>query len=151
MCVTDRHDVTLAVKVVLNPNTTNQPTFNVKTLGESRKSIHQPLLPSPKCFLYPIKRRCHCFININFVVCTTDSLNLVKAKSVLFSRVNSLLHNPDFKRPCIRSLLKTLWEKEKMLVTSIFSFSHNVFYPSKTNFSFGVTFILSSANPFNLD
>ena len=24
MCVTDRHDMTLAVKVVLNPNTTNQ-------------------------------------------------------------------------------------------------------------------------------
>ena len=26
MCVTDRHDMTLAVKVVLNANTTNQPT-----------------------------------------------------------------------------------------------------------------------------
>ena len=26
MCVTDSHDMTLAVKVVLNPNTTNQPT-----------------------------------------------------------------------------------------------------------------------------
>ena len=26
-------------------------------------------------------------------------------------------------------LSKTLWEKEKMLVTSIFSFFHNVFYP----------------------
>ena len=26
MCLTDRHDMTLAVKVVLNPNTTNQPT-----------------------------------------------------------------------------------------------------------------------------
>ena len=25
-CVTDRHDMTLAVKVALNPNTTNQPT-----------------------------------------------------------------------------------------------------------------------------
>ena len=25
MCVTDRHDMTLAVKVPLNPNTTNQP------------------------------------------------------------------------------------------------------------------------------
>ena len=25
MCVTDRHDMTLAVKMVLNPNTTNQP------------------------------------------------------------------------------------------------------------------------------
>ena len=24
MCVTDRHDMTLAVKVVLNPNTSNQ-------------------------------------------------------------------------------------------------------------------------------
>ena len=31
-------------------------------------------------------------------------------------------------------LLKTLWEKEKMLVTSIFSFSHNVFYPSTDEF-----------------
>ena len=26
MCVTDRHDITLAVKVAFNPNTTNQPT-----------------------------------------------------------------------------------------------------------------------------
>ena len=26
MCVTDRHDMTIAVKVALNPNTTNQPT-----------------------------------------------------------------------------------------------------------------------------
>ena len=31
-----------------------------------------------------------------------------------------------------RSLLKTLREKEKMLVTSIFSFSQSVFYPSYT-------------------
>ena len=36
-----------------------------------------------------------------------------------------------FKQPKKRSLLKTLWEKEKMLVTSIFSFSLNVFYPIK--------------------
>ena len=27
MCVTDRHDMTLAVKVALNANTTNQPTI----------------------------------------------------------------------------------------------------------------------------
>ena len=25
MCATDRHDTTLALKVALNPNTTNQP------------------------------------------------------------------------------------------------------------------------------
>ena len=30
-----------------------------------------------------------------------------------------------------KSLLKTLWEKGKMLVTCIFSFSHNVLYPIK--------------------
>ena len=31
-----------------------------------------------------------------------------------------------------------MWEKEKMLVTSIFSFAHNAFYPTKNknhNFS----------------
>ena len=27
------------------------------------------------------------------------------------------------------SLLKTLWEKEKLLITSNFSFSHSIFYP----------------------
>ena len=30
---------------------------------------------------------------------------------------------------CSRSLLKTLWEKEKLLVTSNFSFFHSVFHP----------------------
>ena len=30
---------------------------------------------------------------------------------------------------CSTSLLKTLWEKEKLLITSNFSFSHSIFYP----------------------
>ena len=34
-----------------------------------------------------------------------------------------------FWRPWKTSLLKTLWEEEKLLVTSNFSFSHSVFYP----------------------
>ena len=34
---------------------------------------------------------------------------------------------PIFNDPEIESFLKTLWEKEKMLVTSIFSFTDNVF------------------------
>ena len=34
-----------------------------------------------------------------------------------------------FIRFCCTNLLKTLWEKEKLLVTSNFSFSHSVFYP----------------------
>ena len=41
---------------------------------------------------------------------------------------NSFPHSDTFWRPWETSLLKTLWEKEKLLVTSIFSFSHSVFY-----------------------
>ena len=38
-------------------------------------------------------------------------------------------NNDTFRRPWETSLLKTPWEKEKLLVTSNFSFSHSVFYP----------------------
>ena len=37
--------------------------------------------------------------------------------------------SPGFLCVCSASLLKTLWEKEKLLVTSNFSFSRSVFYP----------------------
>ena len=37
--------------------------------------------------------------------------------------------HPWFLRVCSTGLLKTLWEKEKLLVTSNFSLSHSVFYP----------------------
>ena len=46
-------------------------------------------------------------------------------KTVLF---NPFPNKPWFLRVCRTSLLKTLWEKEKLLVTSNFSFSHSVFY-----------------------
>ena len=41
---------------------------------------------------------------------------------------NPLLHRYSFWPINNRQLLKTLWEKKKLLVTSNFSFSHNVFY-----------------------
>ena len=41
---------------------------------------------------------------------------------------NPFPYKPLFSRVCSASLLKTLWEKEKLLVTSNFSFSHSVFY-----------------------
>ena len=44
---------------------------------------------------------------------------------------NTLPHNLKFQGPCTKMLLKALWEKEKNLVTSIFSSSHNVFYRIK--------------------
>ena len=51
----------------------------------------------------------------------------------LCSNLNPLAHNDDFWRTGEKSLLKTLWEMKKILVTSIFFFSHNVFYPMKDN------------------
>ena len=46
--------------------------------------------------------------------------------------LNPFPNKPWFLRVCRTSLLKTLWEKEKLLVTSNFSFSHSVFYPKRT-------------------
>ena len=42
---------------------------------------------------------------------------------------NLFQNKPWFLCVCNISLLKTLWEQEKLLVTSNFSFSHSVFYP----------------------
>ena len=74
----------------------------------------------------------------------TDCLNVwclmpqqpVHLSMLSWRSFNSLPHNPDFLQPSEGSLLKTLWEMEKMLETVIFSFSHNVFYPSIHNFHF---------------
>ena len=58
---------------------------------------------------------------------------------------------PTFKDPCKRKPLKTLWEKEKMLVTSIFSFSHNVYYSFHNKIKFLSQIFLSSAHAFSLE
>ena len=50
-------------------------------------------------------------------------------KKFLLKVVNSFPNKPWILRVCSSSLLKTLWEKEKLLVTSNFSFSHSIFYP----------------------
>ena len=50
---------------------------------------------------------------------------------------------------CSTSLLKTLWEKEKLLVASNFTSSHKVFYPFGELSSSNM--ILSSANSFSLE
>ena len=45
-------------------------------------------------------------------------------------RINLYPNKPLFLCVCSTSLLKTLWEKEKFLLVSNFSFSHSIFYPS---------------------
>ena len=42
--------------------------------------------------------------------------------------LNHFANKPWFLPVCCKSLLKTLWEKEKLLETSNFSFSHSVFH-----------------------
>ena len=44
------------------------------------------------------------------------------------TRFDPFPNKPWYLGVCRKSLLKTLWEKEKLLVTSNFSFSHSVFY-----------------------
>ena len=66
--------------------------------------------------------------------------------------VLTLPHNPSFQRPWNRWLLKTLWEKEKMLEKPAFSPFPTMFSTlPKPNFNFSFTFILLSANALNLD
>ena len=57
-------------------------------------------------------------------------------KDFNIAQINPFPNKPWFLRVCSISLLKTLWEKEKLLVMSNFSFSHSVFQ------SFGKLFII---------
>ena len=50
-------------------------------------------------------------------------------KAVAVVRLKPFPNKPWFLRICKSSLLKTLWEKRKLLVTSNFLFSHSMFYP----------------------
>ena len=67
------------------------------------------------------------------------------------NKTNSLPQNPDFKQPSERGLLKTFWKKEKMLVTSIFSFSHNDFFSSQNKFQHLSYFSFVICKCFQLD
>ena len=67
-----------------------------------------------------IKAKCH------FHLCHSGHRTSSCFPGVLF---NSFPNKPWFLHVCSTSLLKTRWEKEKLLVTSNFPFSHSVFYP----------------------
>ena len=49
--------------------------------------------------------------------------------NILPSTLNPFPNKPWFFSVCSAGLLKTLWEKDKLLVTSNLSFFHSVFYP----------------------
>ena len=65
-----------------------------------------------------------------FPHCFQEAFSFSVSKVIIvWQRVNPFPHNDAFWRPWETSLLKTQWEKEKLLITSNFSFSHSVFYP----------------------
>ena len=54
----------------------------------------------------------------------------------MLNRDLTLPYNPMLLRLCERNILIRFWKKEKMLVTSILSFFHNIFNPSQNKFQF---------------
>ena len=82
-----------------------------------------------------------CKINVNekIEICfgkkSLDKEKMLETSIFSFSQMFSksfffkVIKEPWFLRVCSLSLLKTLWEKENLLVTSNFSFSYSVFNP----------------------
>ena len=64
---------------------------------------------------------------------------------------NPFPNKPWFLRICSTGLWKTLWEKEKLLVTSNFSFSHSVLYLLGVLTAISQNVKLSSANSLSLE
>ena len=61
--------------------------------------------------------------------CLQASFSWPLKVGIVWRGFNPFPNEPCFLRFCRTSLLETLWEKEKLLITSNFSFSHSVFYP----------------------
>ena len=81
-------------------------TLDANEKSKVKKQLLLPWLLSASNFTFNL-----CWFNLFHMLCISPFLN----KSW-------------FLRVCRKSLLKTEWEKDKLLVTSNFSFSHSVFY-----------------------
>ena len=90
-----------------------------------------------KDFLLQVVKSRHCVVELILYQTTKFyidriSKDLQTTKYIFlknFNLFNTFRNKTWFLRVCSTSLLKTLWEKEKLLVTNNFSFSHSIFYP----------------------
>ena len=88
-------------------------------------------------FFFPQSSLCNLYLKIlSLVACRFFEFGTVSEWCISewvnpseTSNFNPFPNKPWFLRVCRTGLLKTLQEKEKLLVTSNFSFSHSVFYP----------------------
>ena len=119
----------------------------ISTTTYRQKFFHISTNIQMLCGLNAKKKKNHCLVsNVENFVAKIQSVNYSLFCSVYFGHgsqsyymmmkfvVFLFLFNPFPNKPwflcvCSKSLLKTLWEKEKLLVMSTFSFSHIVFYP----------------------
>ena len=98
--------------------------FNIGCIGK------QPVAWKEYCAEYWLKElqesmdRCTGHPN-TIVILLKTALNTIQSINLF----NPFPNKPWLSRVCSTRLLKTLGEKEKLLVTSNFSFSHIVFYP----------------------
>ena len=95
-------------------------------IGKKRWAGNQHFLLLPQCFVLYETQKSLSDIQLNWYL---QLLSIWTRSSDILMLVNPFPNKPWFLRVCSISLLKTLWEKEKLLVTSNFSFSHSVFYP----------------------
>ena len=103
-------------------------TSLLKTLWEKREiACNEQFLLFPQCFQTLWRTFSHVYQISNIYLQTLSVLESLKF--VIWERVNPFPNKPWFLPVCSISLLKTLWEKEKLLIMSNFSFFHSVFYP----------------------
>ena len=73
-------------------------------------------------------------------LCHPPCTSITKLNKQIHVYFNPLPNKPWFLHVPSTNLLKTLWEKEKLLVMSNFSFSHSVFYTSDEQFAILINF-----------
>ena len=78
------------------------------------------------------------YVHISFTIIRKEIIDVLSIKYVSvylrhksYSIFQPFLYKPWLLLVCSASLLKTLQEKEELLVISNFSFSHSLFYPSR--------------------
>ena len=98
-----------------------------------------------------LKNHRHADLNIRKSKAEITTLQQRYRTAMHFISFNPFPNKPWFLRVCSRSLLKTLWEKEKLLEASNFYFSHSVFYPFKELSAISSNLKLSSASSLSLE
>ena len=104
-------------------STLNQTIRNLNNPAENAKRKH-----CRNFFILPFPKQ---FFQVTLVFLYGIALELKSIFKTLYHTIPTFKESKKTERERERDLLKTFWEKDKMLVTSIFSFSLNIFFHSQ--------------------